>query len=311
MKALRILLVAGGWSPEREISLLGAGVIAAALKKRGHHVTRFDLSDGFESLLELAKSHDVAFLNLHGKPGEDGLVQALLTQVGCPYQGSGPAGSYLALHKAAAKPLFRRSGILTPDWIFLPTKPAATWMPDIPFPLFAKSNTGGSSLQMHRVENMAQLHTALDDLFAQGQEVLLEPLILGREVTCGVLDPGKGALTALPPILIVPKHEFFDYHDKYAADGAAELCPAPLPAETLALIGDTAMAAHRCLGLSGYSRADFILSEQGDLFLLEVNTLPGMTAASLVPKEAAVIGMEFGVLLETLLTYGIRGSAKG
>lgn len=306
MKALRILLIAGGWSPEREISLRGAATIHAALKSRGHRVTQFDLSDGFESMLDLAQSHDVAFLNLHGRPGEDGLVQALLDQVGCPYQGSGPTGSYLALHKAASKPLFRKAGLLTADWIFLPTKPAPSWMPDLPFPLFAKSNTGGSSLQMHRVENMEQLHAALDDLFAQGQEVLLEPLIRGREVTCGVLDPGRGALTALPPVLIVPKHEFFDYHDKYAADGAAELCPAPLPPDVNAQIGDAAMAAHRCLGLSGYSRADFILSDQGELYLLEVNTLPGMTDASLVPKEAAAIGMEFGVLLETLINYGMR-----
>ena len=114
MDKMRILLVAGGWSTEREISLKGAASIAEALSARGHEVTLFDLSDGFEKLLELAAAHDAAFLNLHGQPGEDGLVQALLERAGCPYQGSGPAGSFLALNKAAGKALFVRAGIRTP-----------------------------------------------------------------------------------------------------------------------------------------------------------------------------------------------------
>ncbi len=305
MNRMRILLVAGGWSTEREISLKGAASIADALAARGHEVTLFDLSDGFEKLLELAGTHDVAFLNLHGQPGEDGLVQALLERAGCPYQGSGPAGSFLALNKAAGKSLFRRAGIRTPDYEFLPVRPGADWKCTLPFPLFVKSNTGGSSIDLFRVNDEAELTKALDTLFSQHQEVLIETLIPGQEVTCGVVG-SVGEERALAPVLIVPKREFFDFHDKYAADGAAEICPAPLSPELTEKVQQTALAAHRCLGLSGYSRTDFRLTDDGELFVLEVNTLPGMTGASLVPKEAAAEGMEFGELLETLLSYAVE-----
>ena len=302
---MRILLVAGGWSTEREISLKGAASIAEALSARGHEVTLFDLSDGFEKLLELAAAHDAAFLNLHGQPGEDGLVQALLERAGCPYQGSGPAGSFLALNKAAGKALFVRAGIRTPDYEFLPVRPAAGWKTSLPFPLFVKSNTGGSSIDLFRVNDEAELNRALDTLFAGHQELLIETLIPGQEVTCGVVGrPGEEK--ALAPVLIVPKREFFDFHDKYAADGAAEICPAPLAPELTARVQEAAIAAHRCLGLSGYSRTDFRLTDEGELFALEVNTLPGMTSASLVPKEAAAAGIDFGELLETLLSYAVR-----
>ncbi|MCH5276990.1 MAG: D-alanine--D-alanine ligase [Desulfovibrionaceae bacterium] len=302
----RILLVAGGWSPERDISLLGAEAIARALRKRGHEVSLWDLSDGFDRLLEAAAGQDAAFLNLHGQPGEDGLVQALLERAGCPYQGSGPAGSFLALNKAAAKALFRRAGLRVPPGVFLPRRPPADWKPDLRFPLFVKSNTGGSSLDLFRARNEAELETALDALFGAGQEVLIEEMLTGSEVTCGVLDVNGKGPEALPPILIVPRRDFFDYHDKYAPDGAQELCPAPLPDEVLDRVRRAAVAAHRCLGLAAYSRADFILTPDSQLYLLEVNTLPGMTAASLVPKEAAALGMDFGELLESLLEDAIR-----
>ena len=301
---MNILLIAGGWSPEREISLIGAAAVRDALVRRGHRVTSYDLSDGFESLLDLAASHDAAFLNLHGAPGEDGLVQALLDRAGCPYQGSGPAGSFLALHKSAAKSLFRRAGLSTPDWIFLPERPAPGWEPRLPYPLFVKSDTGGSSLHLYRVRNGDELQCAMDRLFASGQTVLIEPLIRGREATCGVLERG-GRAEALPPVLIVPKHEFFDYHAKYTDAGECEICPAPLPEALLEEVRKTALEAHRCLGLTGYSRTDFILGDDGAVHVLEVNTLPGMTPASLVPKEAAALGMDFGELLEVLLKEAV------
>ena len=301
---MNILLIAGGWSPEREISLIGAAAVRDALVRRGHRVTSYDLSDGFESLLDLAASHDAAFLNLHGAPGEDGLVQALLDRAGCPYQGSGPAGSFLALHKSAAKSLFRRAGLSTPDWIFLPERPAPGWEPRLPYPLFVKSDTGGSSLHLYRGRNGEELQCAMDRLFASGQTVLIEPLIRGREATCGVLERG-GRAEALPPVLIVPKHEFFDYHAKYTDAGECEICPAPLPEALLEEVRKTALEAHRCLGLTGYSRTDFILGDDGAVHVLEVNTLPGMTPASLVPQEAAALGMDFGELLEVLLKEAV------
>jgi len=299
---MRILLIAGGWSSEREVSLNGAAGIAKALAERGHSVTRFDPSVEFDALLEKAAGHDVVFINLHGAPGEDGLIQGMLDRAGCPYQGAGPAASFLALHKAAAKQLFRRAGLLTPDWEFLPVPPPVDWQSALAWPLFAKANMGGSSLRLARVEHDLALRDALRDFFAAGEEVLLETAVSGQEVTCGVLGD-----EALPPILIQPlAGSYFDYNSKYLQGGAKELCPAPLPEAITRRLMDIALKAHRLLGIEGYSRADFILPADGMPYLLEVNTLPGMTPTSLIPQEAAAVGLSFGELLERLLELGMR-----
>ena len=298
---MKILLIAGGWSTEREVSLNGARAMQQALAERGHAVTFFDLLSGFDSLLSTAEGHDFALINLHGAPGEDGLVQAMLERVGCPYQGSGPAGSFLALNKSAAKQIFRHAGLPTADWEFLPCPPAEGWQPALAYPLFVKSNTGGSSLRMGRATNRAELDAVLRGIFAAGDEVIMEPVLAGREVTCGILGE-----EALPPILIEPvAGDFFDYESKYATGGAREICPAPIAPELTARVRELALAAHQALGLRGYSRADFILDAQQNLTLLEVNTLPGMTATSLVPQEAKVIGLDFGQLLERLMELGM------
>lgn len=299
---MRVLLIVGGWSSEREVSLRGGKGIAAALEERGHRITWFDLQDGFDSLATVARQHDFCFISLHGSPGEDGLVQALLDACACPYQGSGPAGSFLALHKAAAKQLFRSAGLLTADWEFLPTRPPQHWQPSLNYPLFVKSNTGGSSLHLSRAENKAELNAIIDEIFSAGDEVIMEPVIEGIELTCGILGE-----EALPPILIQPvAGTFFDYASKYAVGGAKELCPAPISAALTAKVQELALCAHKTLGLRGYSRSDFIMSPDEQLYLLEVNTLPGMTGTSLVPQEAAAIGLSFGDLLEKLMELGLK-----
>ncbi len=299
---MRILLIAGGWSSEREVSLSGANAIATALTENGHSVTFFDLSLNFDSLLSTAKEHDFAFINLHGAPGEDGLVQAMLDTVGIPYQGSGASASFLALNKAATKQMYRLADIPTPDWEFLPELPPLTWQPALPYPIFAKSNTGGSSLLLFCCQNEGELKEAIKKIFTAGAEVLLETSIDGLETTCGVLGT-----KALPPILIRPiAGEFFDYTSKYTKGAAEEICPAPLAPELNARLEELALKAHTCLGLSGYSRTDFRITPDGRIFTLETNTLPGMTATSLVPQEAKAIGLKFGELLENLIELGIQ-----
>lgn len=303
---MKILLIAGGWSTEREVSLSGARAMRAALEARGHTVTFFDLLDEFDTLMDAAARHDFAFINLHGRPGEDGLVQALLERAGCPYQGSGPAGSFLALNKCAAKQVLRRAGLPTADWEFLPCPPPESWRPRLPFPLFAKSNTGGSSLRMGRAADLGELRAVLEPIFAAGDEALLEPALPGREVTCGVLGEA-----ALPPILIEPAQGvFFNYESKYASGGARELCPAPIGPALTARAQELALAGHRALGLAGYSRTDFILGPDGSFTILELNTLPGMTATSLVPQEAQAIGLDFGQLLERLAELGLAAHRR-
>ncbi|MDR2051021.1 MAG: D-alanine--D-alanine ligase [Deltaproteobacteria bacterium] len=320
---MKILLIAGGWSEEREVSLNGARGLAEAMRRLGHQVTPFDPAEGFDGLFAAAQGQDFAFINLHGSPGEDGLPQSLLESAGLPYQGSGPRGSFLALNKAAAKIMFRRAGLPTPDWLLLTRHPGPGWRPPFGYPLFVKSNTGGSSLGLIKVHNAAELGPALDRLFAGGGEFIVEPACPGRELTCGVLGalrpteggtgsgpvPGEVEVPeALPPILIRPlrgEEGFFDYVSKYAPDGAEELCPAPLPPDLLALAESHALAAHRVLGLRGYSRTDFILSDNGSLTLLETNTLPGMTGASLLPKAAAAAGLSFEQLVARLVDLGL------
>lgn len=302
---MKILLIAGGWSPEREVSLAGARGMREALEKRGHEVRFFDLREEMDDLLVRAAEHDFAFINLHGAPGEDGLVQAMLERVGCPYQGSGPAASFLALNKAVAKQIFRHAGLPTADWEFLSARPSAGWQPRLPYPLFAKSNTGGSSLLLGRACDRSQLDAVLEQIFSAGDEAILEPALEGREVTCGVLGS-----EALPPVLIEPlAGKYFDYTSKYTPNGAREVCPAPIGPELTERVQQLALAAHAALGLEGYSRADFILDGSGGLTLLEVNTLPGMTPTSLVPQEALAIGMDLGSLLERLMALGLERAA--
>ncbi len=298
---MRILLIAGGWSSERKVSLSGARAIESALCERGHDVTFCDLSEDFDRLLSIATQHDFAFINLHGAPGEDGLVQAMLDTVGLPYQGSGARSSFLALHKAATKQIYRNADIPTPEWEFLPTPPAPDWQPKIPYPVFIKSNTGGSSLLLFCAHDHDSLHSALHKIFSAGCEAIIEPSIAGEDATCGVLGD-----IALPPILIRPlAGDFFDYDSKYAKGGAEEICPAPLPDEINKRMQELALKAHQVLGLEGYSRTDFRISPDGTILTLETNTLPGMTATSLVPQEAKAIGLEFGDLLEKLMELGM------
>lgn len=298
---MNILLIAGGWSTERDVSLRGAKEVEKALRALGHSVTFFDLQPDFDNLLAQASRHDFAFINLHGSPGEDGLIQAMLDNAGCSYQGSGPAPSCLALNKAASKQAYRLAGLNTPDWLFAPPHV----MPDelgLPFPLFVKSNTGGSSLRLGRVNSRPELEDALGEIFAANEGAIIEKAVKGKDLTCGVL--GK---EALPPVLIEPlSGDFFNYESKYAQGGAREICPAPVSRDIYSQLQKLALQAHSILGLQGYSRSDFILDEENRLFILETNTLPGMTATSLVPQEARQAGLEFPRLLQKLIQLGLE-----
>ncbi len=312
---MNILLIAGGWSSERDVSLAGASVILAAIERLGHKVTMFDPSTGLQELGRAAHGQDFAFINLHGAPGEDGLIQAMLENLGLPYQGSGPAASMLALNKAAAKMFFRRGGLPTADWTLLTSRPEHGWMPMLPFPVFIKDNTGGSSLHMEKVDSPKDLKAALDRLFAEDREYIVEPALFGLELTCAVLgeldECGREKAVALPPILIKAKGKdgLFDYTSKYTPGGAEEICPAPISAPDTERIKDLSLKAHSLLGLSGYSRSDFILTKDGPI-LLEVNTLPGMTSTSLLPQEAAAAGLDFGALVERLIRLGLARFGK-
>lgn len=300
---MNVILIAGGWSDERDVSLSGARKIHAALDELGHDVTVFDPAEDFKRLLSVAKEADFAFINLHGTPGEDGLIQAILDKAGCPYQGAGAAASYLALNKAASKEIFEDQGILTPAWqIVTPVQGRDTEL-QLELPVFVKPNKGGSSLGMSLVRTLEDFPKALDKVFAMCQSALVESYIPGVELTCGILgeDP-------LPLVMITPKgdSDFFDYENKYDEDGAEEICPAPVDDAITRLIQQDMVTANTALGLTGYCRGDFILGEDGKAYLLEVNTLPGMTPTSLLPRSAANAGYTFAELIAELIRLGMN-----
>jgi D-alanine-D-alanine ligase len=297
---MRILLIGGGWSNEREVSLKGIRSIHIALEELGHQVEFFDPATGFHELPERAARNDFAFINLHGAPGEDGVLQAVLEQTGCPYQGSGPKGSLLALDKAASKTLYAAQGIPTPDWELVPMPPDPDWRCRLDPPVFIKPHAGGSSLDIERVTASEAIRDKVERLLSQGDYALIEESISGEEVTCPVLGD-----RALPPILIRPADPsgFFDYHSKYTPQAAEEICPAPIPEELTREITDLALRCHRELGLLDYSRTDFLVRE-GRPYALETNTLPGMTENSLFPQSAAVAGYSFNDLIAELIRLG-------
>ncbi len=300
---MRILLIAGGWSSEREVSLKGAACVEQALKTLGHEVHRLDPATELNELPARGRQADFAFISLHGSPGEDGLIQAMLENINLPYQGADSRASLVALNKHATKIVYRDSGLPTPDWIFQPFGHTASTLP--PFPFVAKPNTGGSSLGIHIVKDMADWQHLQKDL---REDVLLEHCIQGQELTCPVLGD-----KALLPILITPRQgDFFDYTCKYADGGADEICPAPVSQAQTKLLQEMALGAHKALGLRDYSRTDFIADATGQLFLLETNTLPGMTAASLLPKSALAAGLSFPELIAHLIELGMqRYNPKG
>lgn len=299
---MNILLIAGGWSGEREVALSGARQIEKGLTALGHTVTLFDPARDLRGLYAATQGHDFAFINLHGSPGEDGLIQCLLERIGMPFQGSDARSSLLALNKAVAKQIFEAAGLDTPQWEFVPACHVNEWRPLLPFPIVVKPNTGGSSLGVGIIGDEEELDAYLATPEIADQDLLAEVLIRGQELTCGVLD-GE----TLPPILIRPKRgEFFDYDSKYQPGATEEICPAPVSDELTARLQSMARAAHDALGLSDYSRTDFMLAADGTPYLLEVNTLPGMTATSLLPQEAQAVGLSFEQLLARLIELGLR-----
>lgn len=299
---MRMILIAGGWSTERDVSLSGARGIKDALIRLGHQVRFLDPALEFAEIIPAAREADFAFLNLHGSPGEDGLIQAMLEEAGCPYQGAGPKASFLALNKAAAKAVYAKHGLRTPRWRLFTGIPGEARACDLPCPLFVKPNTGGSSLGLSRVAAPEEFGPALDKVFALGQAALVEECIPGLELTCAVLNDAP-----LPVILIRPRAGtiFFDYENKYAADGAEEICPAPVDAALTAEVQEMSLAAHKALGIDGYSRSDFMVDADGKPFILETNTLPGMTPTSLLPRAAKTVGLDFDALVAELVRLGL------
>ncbi len=301
---MRVALLAGGKSSEREVSLKGAEAVKQALLELGHKVEFFDTAFDLPKLAQRAKEFDVAFLCVHGPGGEDGTLQGFLEMIGLPYQGAGVLGSALAMHKGLSKLLYQKAGLPVPkgflvrkDDSFQILKEAAQ---TLGYPLVVKPATQGSSVGLSLVETSSFLKEAVERAFELDDEILLEEYIMGKELTVGILDEKP-----LPVVEILPKGKFFDYHTKYTPGMAEEICPANIPEELTRKAQDFALRAHRALYLRHYSRTDMILRDE-EIYVLETNTIPGMTETSLLPLAAKVAGYSFKELIQKLLDLALE-----
>ena len=338
---MKIAVLAGGLSPERDVSLSSGSLIANSLIRSGHTVAFADVYIGLDrvpddiselfrndktysytvptrapdleeikagcggrealigpGIMELCAAADVVFIALHGAMGENGMLQAALDCAGIRrYTGTGYIGALLSMDKEIAKKMMSQSGVPVPEGIYYDTKKDTPdrILSEVGLPCVIKPSSCGSSVGVSRVYSADQLQKALDDGAAYERFLLAEKLISGRELTCAVLDR-----TALPPVEIIPKSGWYDYNNKYQSGATTELCPAPLTCEQTREIQRLSVLAFDALRMHMYGRADFILSDDGRFYCLEVNALPGMTPTSLLPQEAAAAGISYDELCNKL-----------
>lgn len=255
-------------------------------------------------VLDICSRADVVFIALHGLNGEDGRVQAAFDLMGIPYTGSGYLGAAMGMDKIITKQMVRPAGVNTPDWhsyhdVTVDDIPRI--ISENPIPCVVKTPTGGSSVGVYIIREEGKLEEALREVLAFGSDVLIEQFVEGREFTNAVLGD-----RALPCVEIVPRTGGYDYQNKYQAGATEEICPGRISEELAKKMGDMALAAHRTLGLRTYSRSDFIIDNNDEVWFLEVNTLPGMTPTSLVPQEAAAVGISYEDLCEEIVNDAVR-----
>lgn len=295
--ATKVALLAGGNSGEREISLASGAGAYKALTEAGFEVTQLDPANKKDLVALVEGEFDVAFLALHGKGGEDGAMQGMLEVLGIPYTGPGIWASSTAMDKAKAKVFYRSHGVATPGSVTLYS--ATDYTPGQIAELVGshcviKAATEGSALGVYLCNGENEIADALTKVFEIDDEALAETFVKGDEYTVAVL--GNEDPEALPVIQIVPMHEFYDFESKYAEGGSQHICPAPLSEADTKKASELAVAAHKALGCEGVSRTDMIRDDAGEFWVLETNTIPGMTATSLLPDAARVAGMDFPAL---------------
>jgi D-alanine-D-alanine ligase len=338
---MKIVVLLGGNTSEREVSLRTGAGVARALQKLGHDVALLDtgtgqfLKDPDQAMAlgaspaplhvaaglparrgeqgldvyvrSIPRSADLVFIALHGGAGENGTLQALLDLAGIPYTGSGVLSSALAMDKVMSKRIFKVEGIPTPEWVerWAPEDPAAPWNPEIGhveiarlggYPLIVKPNEEGSSVGITVVNGAAELKPAMEEARRYGRLVLVEQFIEGRELTVGVIGQ-----RALPVVEIIPQAGWYDYEHKYTSGASRYECPASLPPEVAEELFALSLRACRALRTSGVARVDFRLGEDGVAHCLEVNTVPGLTELSLVPKAAQAAGLRYEDLVKAIV----------
>ena len=339
---MKVVVVCGGVSTERDVSLVTGAQVYKALKGKGHKVILLDIFLGYngeiedlfdkdidwaekvtgiksiapdieavkamrnnpevlfgENVINICKMADIVFMGLHGDYGENGKVQAAFDLYGIRYTGTDYISSAMAMDKSITKKVFEMEGVKTPASIVL-RKGEGAGIPE--FPCVVKVCSGGSSIGVYIVRNQKEYDLAINDAYNYDDKLLVEQYIKGREFTDGVID-GQ----ALPVVEIAPKEGFYDYKNKYQEGSTVETCPAKLTDEQTLAIQGLAVKAYKALGILAYARMDFVMDEKtGEIYCLEANTLPGMTPTSLIPQEAAAVGVGFPELCEWIINVSLK-----
>ncbi|RJQ31945.1 MAG: D-alanine--D-alanine ligase [Actinobacteria bacterium] len=305
---LTIALLYGGRSAEREVSLESGNQVAAALESLGHRVIKIDVDDSVEDKLD-ANQADLAFIALHGIGGEDGTIQKILEDKGIKYTGSGVLASAYGMDKIASKKAFAKHGLLTPRFIELKSNSYDEVAIKEPgWPAVVKPNSQGSSIGISIAHDHHELKKAIDEAFALGDKVLIEQFIKGREIQCGIL--GNEKPQALELIEIVSKKQFFDYEAKYDPSLAEEIVPAEVTPQQKQKIQEVSLKAYNALGCRGFARVDTFLTSDEQVYVSEINTIPGLTANSLFPKEAKASGIEFNELIQKIVDLALESTIE-
>jgi D-alanine-D-alanine ligase len=304
---MRIAVLLGGRSAEREVSLNSGAQVARALRERGHDVIEIDpIEPDFIAALQ-SSGADIAFIVLHGRFGEDGTMQGMLELIDMPYVGSGVLASALAMNKVMSKHIYAQAGLSTPSYVALRRGDVVDFdgLTGVLGPkTVVKPANEGSSVGMTIVHDPSGLPAAVELAFDHDPLVLVEKFEVGAEVTIGVI--GNDEPFALPTLEIVPVNEFYDYESKYTPGMSQHIIPARVNADACSECQRLAVGAHLALGCRGMSRSDTIVTPQGAVYLLETNTIPGMTSTSLLPDAAAAAGIEFPELCERLVGLGLE-----
>lgn len=308
---VNIAVIAGGASPEAEVSRSSAAEVVKALRQRHTTVTLLELDEGLADALADADP-EVVFPVLHGPPGEDGTVQGFLEILGYPYVGSDVRGSAIGMDKHASKALFRAAGLPVLDEILIGPddeieSAVAAVRSRFGDAVAVKPTGQGSALGTTPMPNGGDIPKAIATARRFGGPVMVEPFAAGREITVGVFDIEGEAPSAWPAIeILTPPDEWYDYENRYTPGKSEHIVPAPLPEETRVQLQEIAIAGHGALGLRDLSRADFIVTEDNDIWLLEINTMPGMTPTSLYPDGARAAGYDFERLVDALVRSAFR-----
>ena len=301
MAKLKVAVVMGGPSAEREVSIESGTGVMRALDALGHDARSLDFDARFvDAIREIAP--DVVFNALHGTGGEDGTIQGVLEWLGIPYTGSGVTACALAMDKHLTKKLLAAEGLPTPAWdTFDLTGGTLPLLPgSLNLPLVAKPRASGSSAGVQIVRTHEEWSKAMIDAAERTPEILAEEFVAGREFSCGVLGE-----EALPVVEIISSDEFYSYDAKYKPGGSRHLVPAPIDHDLTLRIQTLALTVHRLIGLRDYSRTDFIVSKEGRPQILEINTLPGLTPTSLIPDACGALGISYEALIDRLVGYAL------